>query len=137
MSDEPMDARPISAGYVVLEIFRKKLICQLLLSSLWDLRSCWFVHNICLSRLAVCYRSRVAAQSTRAACDHQFSPDVTLGHLPPSCCGLFGFGAGVTLSSSTLAYILMCNLGSINNVFAVVLAVHSGSISHSACQEHL
>lgn len=50
---------------------------------------------------------------------------MTLGCLPPTCSGLFGFDASITPSSSTLAYVSMCNIGSINNVFAVMLAVHS------------
>lgn len=93
-----------------------------LLSSLWDLRSCWFIHNVCMSGLAVCSSSRAAAQNTPAACDH-LTRGTTLGHLPPTCCSLFGFYASIALSSSTLAYVFVCSLGPINN--ACDVPVHS------------
>lgn len=48
--------------------------------------------------------------------------------MPPTCCSLFGFDASITLSSGTLAYVFVCNLGSINNVCAVMLAVQSSVV---------
>lgn len=125
-----MDARPIWVGCVlaraqpvVLEtFFNKKLIWHLILSPLWDLRSCWFMCNICLSRLAVCYSSRAAAQSTpavRVTNSHQSSNDAW-----PFASYLWGFVwfwcQHHSLQQHT-GLCIRCNLGSINNVSAVTL----------------
>lgn len=126
-----MDTRPVCAGCVlaraqpvVLEtLFKEQLMWHLLLSSLWDLRGYWSI-NICVSRLAFVKSSRAAGYPCSAR-SPVLTRDTVLGCLPPACCALLGSDVSITVSSSTLACVFTCNLGPINNVFAVILAVHS------------